>query len=240
MAIYRISDQSEIDDKLQTYLRNYFFNDIGWDRHPNFSKHGKLNIGKVHPFARLLSDTRRLRWQDVMPSISIAMVDDNTNDLAIGKDAVVVEITQALVQELEDQKYSLNRQQVFRDLYKILDAGTTLYGLQTNRRYQAKISMEIWADSDVVKDALYEGTKDMLDFYAKALYDDGAENITVTGKKDGDYNFDFGVMLYGSNVTMTYVIANMTFYIDTEVQQIASINHYVEQITGFTTHLPDS
>lgn len=228
--IYRLSDTSEIDEKIVEMLKTYFFDDI--DFKSKYKRFGNLNITKIHPFARLLSDMTKNKLRDVFPAISVALIDDTSNDIVLNRGIDKIEFTSSLLRELDDQKYSLNRDQVFRALRKILSTGKKLYATQINRRYVQKIVIEIWSENDIIKDMLYEGVKDFIDFYSKTLYDLGVENITVSGKKDGDYNFDFGTVLFGSMVTITAVIPNMIFEIDTGVEAIGQIDHVVSDINA--------
>lgn len=225
---YKISDMSEVDDKLIELIKKYFFEDIKFD--VQYKRYGNLRISKDHPFTRLLSDTRSNRVSDVLPAISLSLVDDTSNDISMNRGKQLIEVDSDLLNELKLQKYSLNRENVFDDLKKILDSGDKLFAEQINRRYAQKMVIEVWSENRTIKDILYEGLKDFLDFYAIDLYNFGIENMSINGKKDGDYNFDFGTVLYGANIILNGVMVNMIFEIDTNIKNISEINHNIDNI----------
>lgn len=230
MAIYYLSDNSEVDDKVINYLSKYLIEDIKFGA--IYRDFKNLSVSKIHPFVKLLSDVNRTKVKDVLPSITVALLEDDGANVAINRSEEMIEMTSSLLQEIEDQEYGLNRENIFDELYGILNSGNKLFAKQVNRRFNQNLTFEIWADNDIIKDVLYEAVKDFIDFYAESLYDIGMENINIRGKKDGDYNFDFGTVMYGANVTLSFVATNMIFYIDTGISEIAGIKHYEGNISG--------
>ena len=229
MANYKLSDKGELDILIVELLKQYFFEDIKWET--TYRQFGKLSISKVHPFVRLLSDTRRNKPKDVLPAITVALVGDDSSSTTLSKATQTVTISKSLRQELQDQKYGLNKPNAFRELLDHIDGlaeGKNLYGKQTNRRYNQRLLIEIWADNDEIKDNLYEGVKDFIDFYGKEIYGYGLENPSVNGKKDGDYNFDFGLPLYGATINLSGIVCNLIFDIDTDIVSIAGIKHHID------------
>jgi hypothetical protein len=228
---YKVADMLEIEQKMIELISDYFFKDIRFDI--QYRKHGKLNITKVHPFVKLLSDTRRNTTKNTLPSISLALLNDDTPDRMINKSQQPIIITKSMLDDLKAQKNTINRDQVFRDLYNALEAlpeGQSLHGMQSSRLFAQRIFMEIWATDDTIKDILYESIKDFFDFYGKELYALGVQNLKLSGKKDGDYNFDFGNVLFGGNIMASFDVANIVFEIDTGIQTIKGVEHTAEDI----------
>jgi len=229
MSIYRLADQGEVEGKVIEILKRYWFEDIRFKT--SFKRFGNLSISKVHPFTRILSSSKGNRPKDVLPAISLALVDDTSSNVALNRGSMPVEIDKNLLKELKNQKYQLNTENVFDELIKWIDKGNKLFAQQINRRFAQKLVIEVWSINDTIKDFLYEGTKDCLDFYADELYSFGMENLMVNGKKDGDYNFDFGDVMYGAMITLSFVIPNMIFIIDTEWKEVGSVTHSIDDIS---------
>lgn len=230
--IYYLSDMSEIDQKVVDLMKQHFDENIKWGS--IYREYRNLSISKIHPFVRMLSDTDTNKPKDVLPAVAVALLEDNGVNAVLDRGEETIEITTAILQELEDQKYNLNRENIFDNLYKLIGGGSKIFAQKVNRRFNQNLVIEIWTDNDIIKDVLYEGIKDFFDFYLGTMFDLGMENVSLNGRKDGDYNFDFGTVLYGASITVSFNIANMVFIVDTAMEEIAEIVHHEGDITGTT------
>ena len=221
-----LSDMLNVKYMISNYLKDFFYSKMSYNT--TYKQYGKLNITDTHPFVRLISDTNG-NLRGVLPSISMSLINDASANRLLNRGKDIVEITQELVDELKAQKYSINPQSTYQQIETLLQS-QKLYAVQVNRLYHQTLIFEIWVDNQIVKNVLYDALKDFFDYYGHIFAANGMMNIDISGKMDGDYNFDFGRALYGASINMIYDIANITYQIDETVKEITGIDHTITDI----------
>jgi len=199
-----------------------------------YSNFGGIRVSSTHPFAHLMnSQINDVVYNgNLFPSITLVGNMDQKNP-QINTPTLVedVKITSA---EVADIVANRNR-------YIISDADlTALQGLTSGENYENSHGVkeerrtdfvaEVWAENDDVKGRIFDILVNFLigykRFTIKEKYDIVIVEDSVTGERDGNYNFDFGKMLYGSilRFNIDYMISQ--HYVDTDIIELASVDHY--------------
>lgn len=116
-----------------------------------------------------------------------------------------------------------------------------VYGIQLVSRKKDRISVEIWAENNQLKNELYEQLRLYLTTsFSKVLsesypiFDPVVFDGSVSGERSNNYNFDFDLMLYGSHLTFDLDYNIGQIIIDTDLSSIEGeiipevINHVKE------------
>lgn len=236
---YVINWSPDVSKIMIDEIKKYFVEDIRFSAiYPNFSG---TRVSGTHPFAHLVNkEINGITYDgNLFPSITVVTTGDGKNpQINIPVFVKDTKIAAAEVADIVDN----------RDHYIISDADlAALQGLTTGENYlhasgikqerRCDFVMEIWAENDEVKGRMYDTLVNFLvgvkRFTIKENYDIVIVEDSVTGEKDGNYNFDFGMMLYGSIIrfNIDYLIAQ--HYIDTDAQtEISGIIHTEGEING--------
>ena len=103
-------------------------------------------------------------------------------------------------------------------------------GVKISTRRRDSISVEIWAENDQLKNELYEHIRifastflDKILYEKYKIFEPFVNDSSVSGDRSSNYNFDFDVVLSGSNITfeVDYDIAEII--LDTEIVDIKNI-----------------
>ncbi len=237
MSIYTINSAPAVSQIIINEVRSHFVNDLSFaDLFENFKN---IRISSVHPFVHLLNvEVNSAREeQDLFPSITI--VDDNDqknpeiDTPTIIKDSI--KITSAEVTDITND----------RDRYIISDADlaaidTLVEGANpvfASGIFQARRSSmvaEIWAENHTLKNRIYDLFRNFLlgprRLTIKQSYDIIIDEKSVNGEKDGNYNFDFGRLIYGAIMRFSIDFEIAQFIIDSDTADFEGVIHTVEEI----------
>ena len=102
-----------------------------------------------------------------------------------------------------------------------------VYGLQIDTRRRDRISVEIWAEQNELKNEIYEHLrllfssslesvmKEQYSFFDPSIFDS-----SVNGERSSNYNFDFDCLLCGSHITFEVDYNVSQIILDTEIENI--------------------
>ena len=235
--IYVINFNPDLTKIMTNEMKEYFSKEIKFsDIYSNF---GGIRVSTTHPFAHLMNEQINgvVYSSNLFPSITlVGNMDQKNTQINIPTLVEDVKITAAEVADIVAN----------RDRYIISDADVTaLQGLTTGEDYENSHGIkeerrtdfvaEIWAENDEVKGRIYDVLVNFLigykRFTIKEKYDIVIVEDSVTGERDGNYNFDFGKMLYGSilRFNIDYMISQ--HYVDTDITELAGVDHYVGDIS---------
>lgn len=223
----------DLEELICGVVRNNLFNDIKFaSLYPEF---GNVKVTNAHPFAFLLEAQMNDSPQpaDLFPAIVV--VDDSDNKEAesdmptLEEDVKItqLEVTDILA-DINNQNYII-AQSDLNILQKAVEAKTTLYGTGWNQRRKSQMVFEVWADNQKVKNRLYDILRNNLIMNGrKELYDNSniliIEN-SISGQKSGNYNFDFGYILYGGILRFEITQIITQYIIDLDAVTLDSIKH---------------
>jgi len=197
--------ETTIKKRLDSFLRKIDFATV----FPNF---GNIRVTNIHPFAMFLfQEISGIDYDfSLLPSICVADSSDYENIQFLGHEDEDVEITPSVWALL---KQSIATTDIANALITSstnvdrIDAallvGTTIIGKKKTIISDHQIDLNIWSDNKEITGTLYDACKLFALNENTNLREDGIESLgSITGKRSGDINLDFGHILYGANVTL--------------------------------------
>lgn len=196
-----------------------------------------------HPFASLYLHNNK-RAADCFPAIIVATAaDDKTPDLADLKAWITpVEFSAADIDDWASNTYdadftdtnghtvkagkkipglcAVTSKDVIKELKKIVQRKGTARGHRIEMRRTDRISIEIWADNEQVKNEVYEILRlfvagDLRHILAEKynFFDPLIDDGSVHGQRSNNYNMDFDIPLSGAMISfeVNYLIAQVVF-----------------------------
>jgi hypothetical protein len=231
---YVITYAPDIEQILVKELRNYFHNDIRWGA--LYANYQKIRISPIHPFAYLIDQAMNGAKVpvDLFPSITV-VEDTGSKTISLGILKKEAKITQSELDHIAANP----------DLYVISDTDfQALQTLITQHEYEyaegcatvrnGSVSIEIWADNDELKrkiiDLVAAFVMGVKRYHINESYNIKIQEESVNINRSGNYNFDFGKMLYGGTVTFNADYSLAQYFIDSEIEEIEAIIHTYEDI----------
>ena len=117
-----------------------------------------------------------------------------------------------------------------------------VYGIKVDTRRKDRVSIEIWAENNQLKNEIYEHLrllteatleKTLDEFYS--MFHPSIFGSTIQGERSSNYNFDFDCLLCGSHISFEVEYDVAQIVLDTEVEEInyeivtEVINHVKER-----------
>ena len=120
---------------------------------------------------------------------------------------------------------TVNKLKQVADSRKTEDSDGYIYGIKSETRRRDKVSIEIWAENNQLKNELYEHIRLLLastmnqtlsEYYS--LFMPTIFDNSVNGERSSNFNFDFDCLLCGSHISfeVDYTVAQII--LDTEVE----------------------
>lgn len=119
------------------------------------------------------------------------------------------------------------------NLKQIADSRTSgetkgmVYGIKACTRRRDRVSVEIWAENNQLKNEIYEhlrilfsSTLEMLMQEKFKMFDPSIFDSSVHGERSSNYNFDFDCILSGSNITMEIDYNVAQIILDTQINNV--------------------
>jgi hypothetical protein len=206
-----------------------FFQELEFDSiYANF---GNINLSTDHPFALLLFAENV--GEDVKPATLFPSV--TVCDSADSEDREELGGTYAeFVFDYDDLKEIENK--VSTDLISISESSLARLKqhFQTNSSavaYKRKINIRttvdfnVWTQNKLVTNFIYDSLKQCIRLYNNEFKQAGMDIHAggMTGRKSGDYNVDFGILLYGANISVPVDYYISSLYIDVNLGEINDI-----------------
>ncbi len=208
------------------YLTKVGFNDLL----PNYAN---VRVGAEHPFINFLyNDEQGLSYDfNLLPSITLtdSSGDETLDTLSVGFENEIVDT--AYVDALNGGTFNPSNNQGFlvtstQNIARLKSAtanGTILSGKKRWMTQRHIIEMSIWAEDKNVSSLLYDAVNTFTLDYMDQLHLLGIDFAGISGKRSGDFNLDFGRLLYGSSVVMNAFVRVGVVEVDLETGVINSI-----------------
>jgi len=223
VVLQQSNPETAITKILQQYFSDLSFPEI----FPNF---GNINIGNSHPFATLLMN--ELLKGDVdasslFPAITVNDSDDNQDEMEIGGAYIEFELTHTEYIQIKDMVNSgeaFCSQTGLDRLDTHFASNSTAGAYKRIIRSKSNIDFNIWSPNKEVTSFLYDAVKQCVSLYTKDLHDVGVDFLGgMHGRRSGDYNMDFGIILYGANLSIPVHLEIMSNYVDVKLAIVDSI-----------------
>lgn len=234
-----------LEQEIVKALKNYF----SITGVPSYYKNFTVSVTNEHPFVgMLLSETPDKEAASLFPVVIVATEDDSKpGELAELADAQCFAIEPADIADKDgvpgtsnvEKRYLMMTPEKMSELRAAMDARTDkrIFGATCFIRRRDHISIEIWAENPQLKNELYELVRlfvcgfmrDYLSELSKDYFgepDVGGESPltifdnSVRGQRSNNFNVDFGIELFGAQITFDadYIIEQSV--IDTELAEV--------------------
>jgi len=235
--IHNINYVPDIEEILINSLRSYLTSEVKFkDIYKNF---GNVRVSGTHPFVYLMeSEINGTKLpQGLFPSITLVMESDMKNP------EINIPI---LIKDFEISSTQINDIKTNRSLYIISDSdlsaldtatqgGETLWARGARQYRRASLVCEVWSLNPKVKNRLYDLVINFLmgvqRFTIKQMYDIIIIENEISGEKSGNYNFDFGKIIYGGMIRfpLDYVVAQYRIDMDDQTT-FSSVTHSEKEV----------
>lgn len=187
-------------EELKTYLAEVRFNEL----YPVF---GSVRVSNEHPFALLLNQKSNGGVFDgqLFPSLTVVSgSDEKVPQLASVHEWQPVTLEEADVATIGGLGYQVSAQ-ALAWLGAWFEDHPALYGVSGLGPRQDRMTIEVWAENIQLKNELYNlvelfllGPKrvELSKVHGATIADD-----TIRGQRSGNYNLDFGQILYGGQIS---------------------------------------
>ena len=197
---------------------------------PNFQH---VRVGAEHPFALFLYNDENGQEYDfnILPSITItdSGEDETLDTLGIGYEPQTVDAK--YVAYLSGQLFNASTNNGFlvtsssniTNLQNAVANGTVLSGTKRWMTQRHSIDLEIWAENKNVSALLFDLVNTFILDYMDQMHDLGIDFTSIGGRRSGDFNLDYGRLLYGASITFNALIRIATVEVNMETVDITSI-----------------
>jgi hypothetical protein len=101
--------------------------------------------------------------------------------------------------------------------------GKKINGVKHMFRANHNIDINIWGDNKDMVSLIFDLIKHFVISSIDTLHELGIDvNGSLSGRRSGDVNVEFGKLLYGANVTIPTVIQTTSMVVDLPIEEIAA------------------
>lgn len=198
--------------------------------YPNFH----VKVTNNHPFAELYLHST-VTAADVFPAIVVTTeTDSKTSDLmGLPEDGNVIGLELSDFETFLDEVDKLPGVCTLCDptseekIKQIFETEQYIYGIKIDQRKTDRVSIEIWADNNQLKNEIYEQLRLFITGYMQNVlkskyagygidYFDGS----VRGERSNNYNVDFDVALSGAHISFEINYCISQIVLDTGIKEI--------------------
>lgn len=205
-----------------------FFEEMGYsDMFPNFDR---LRIGTVHPFAILLSQEvlEKPKSTNVFPSVTISDSSASEDHDTMSDELVTLVFYPNDIAKLDGYRQAKDVFVSQDGWQKILDTvGSTgkIIGVKRGFHTRHNIDFNIWSENKDITSFLFDM---VCHFVIQRRVDvhnrHNIDTAQLSGRRTGDINLDFGMLLYGANVSVSTSMDHEAVLFDTGVTSIDAID----------------
>lgn len=211
-----------------------FFATMGYSEiYPNFDS---IRIGTVHPFSILLAQEvlEQPKNVNVFPSITIADSGAQEDVEVLSNDYAALTFQAADIAKLEGYRIAGDVFVSDTGLAAIQSAVNTngkVVGIKRSYFTRHSMDFNIWTENKDITSFLFDMVSHFIvqkrvDLHNKYRID----FAQLSGRRTGDINLDFGMLLYGANVQVTATMPHEAVLFDTGISTVAEVD---------TTSLPE-
>jgi len=219
---------SENPEKLLSKSLRDFMETMGYSGiFPNFDK---LRVGSIHPFVILLSQEVLNVEQNinVFPSITIADSTLSEDAEMLGDDYAALVFTASDIATLDGYRQAgavFVSDAGWAKIEAHMAGSPNIVGIMKRYHTQHSIDFNIWSENKDITSFLFDMvchyiTQKRVDIHNELGIDLGS----LSGRRSGDINLDFGMLLYGANVSAVGSINHEATLFDTGVGTIEEID----------------
>lgn len=222
-----VLDSENPEVLLVSALRD-FLETVGYSEiFPNFDN---IRIGTIHPFAILLAQEvlNKPQKSNVFPSVTIADSSINEDAEMLGDDYAVFAFTEENVAVLDGYRQAgavFVSDTGWAKIQERIAAVGEIIGIRRRYHTSHNLDFNIWAENKDITSFLFDMVSH---FVTQARVDvhnnQGIDMGGINGRRSGDINLDFGMLLYGANLRVQASMNHEAVLFDTGVSTIAEID----------------
>lgn len=221
-----VLDSENPEIRLAQELRD-FLQTVGYSSiFPNFDN---IRVGTIHPFALLLAQDVLGQSQNVNVFPSITIGDGNlSEDAQVLADDYRQEVfTQAEISTLDGFRQA---SEVFvsddgwAKIQERVGVAGEIIGIVRRYHTQHSIDFNLWSENKEVTSFLFDMVCHFVSQKRIDIHNAGLDMSGITGRRSGDINLDFGMLLYGANVSVSVAMNHEAVLFDTGVDTIGEID----------------
>ena len=220
-------DSDNPENLLSNVLRD-FLETMGYSEiFPNFDN---IRVGTIHPFAILLAQEVLGQNQNVniFPSITVADSTAQEDAQILGDDYVALAFTKedmAVVDGFRQAGELFISDSGWAKIQERLVSSGNVIGIRRRYHTQHSINFNIWADNKKITSFLYDMVGHFVSQKRVDIHENqGIDLAGMSGRRSGDINLDFGMLLYGANVQVQASMNHEAVLFDTGINTISEIN----------------
>jgi hypothetical protein len=216
----------------------------------DFYKKVTISVTNKHPFGKLfLNKINGEKPQaSLFPCVVVASLDDDKPaELADLVEVGGIEILPEDVNPppdqpgakspLEEYGYLMLTPQKIKAIQNVVNSAGRVYGVSSRIHRRDRISIEIWSENIQLKNELYEAVRLFVCGFMKEafekLYEESGFTLfdnSVHGERSNNFNSEFGIEIWGSNIIfeVDYTIEQTvidTDLVDGEIDFMEVVNH---------------
>jgi len=220
-------DSENPEASLAGVLRD-FLETIGYSEiFPNFDN---IRVGTIHPFAILLAQEvlEQPRKTNIFPSITIADSTLDEDAMILGDDYAAFAFTPEEVAVLDGYRQAgaiFISDSGWQKIQARIVAAGSIIGIRRRYHTQHSIDFNIWAENKDITSFLFDMVSHFVTQKRVDVHNDqGIDMAGIGGRRSGDINLDFGMLLYGANLRVQVSMNHEAVLFDTGVETIAEID----------------
>ncbi|MHA2426499.1 MAG: hypothetical protein ACXADB_00465 [Candidatus Hermodarchaeia archaeon] len=220
-------DIANPETSLVTSLKN-FLETMGYSEiYPNFNQ---VRIGTIHPFSVLLAQAVLNEPKSTNQFPSITIYDSNLDEDAevLADDIITFPFTAEHIATLDGYRqagFIFVSDTGWQKISAKIAATGTIIGIRKKYHTLHSIDFNIWAENRDITSFLFDTvchfiTQKRIDSHN----DDGIDLGSISGRRSGDINLEFGSLLYGANMRVQAGMNHEATLFDTAIDTIADVD----------------
>lgn len=205
-----------------------FFEEMGYSEiFPNFDR---LRVGTVHPFSVLLAQEilEQPKSTNLFPSVTVADSSASEDSPTLGDEYEAISFTPSDIAKLDGYRQA---KEVFASdtgwakVLSTVQVKGEIIGVKRTYTTRNSINFNIWSDNKDITSFLFDMVCHFLMQKKGSIHKDEDIDIgSISGRRTGDINLDFGMLLYGGNVEVTIQMDHSAVLFDASADSISEVN----------------
>ena len=223
----RVLDSQNPEVVLSRLVRE-FFDEMGYsEMFPNFNN---LRVGTVHPFAIMLAQDilEQPKTANLFPSITITDSNATEDSNILGDDREEVIFRAADMATLDGYRQAKEihiSDTAWAKMQAVVASIGYIVGTKRTFRTRSSIDFNIWSENKDITSFLFDMVTHFIVQKKSDIHTEYSMDVgSLSGRRTGDINLDFGMLLYGANVQVSAVLDHSAAVFDTSIGIITTID----------------
>lgn len=221
----------DIEDILVTQLKKFLFELVKFQE--LFPRQAPVRVSQVHPFASLI-DQELAGVQtpmELFPSVTVlSQTDSKTISYPVTWDEE--KVTSDDLQNLASPGWIFTPTD--KTALETLTGTEGAYGTSVTTTRTHRCVLEIWAQNITVKNKIFDFCELFLAGWGRLELEKSKgikiHEYEITGQRSGFYNYDFGKILFGGNISFSVDLPLYQLLVNSETGAPAKIQHTYKDI----------